>query len=65
MNKPSSTITAAGLSGMAITMLWGIVKSFWPEVVLDPMLISGSTVFVSSLVGYLKREKVLKPADLG
>jgi len=65
MNKPSSTITAAGLAGMGMTVLWGAVKTWKPELELDPTLISGSTAFVSAVVGYVKRENVLKPEDLG
>jgi len=64
VNKPSSTITAATLAGMAVTVLWQLVATF-TDVQPTPGLISGSTVFVSGLVGYLKREKVLKPENLG
>lgn len=65
MKKPSSTITAAGLAGMGMTVLWGAVKTWKPELELDPTLISGSTAFVSAAVGYFKRENVLRPEDLG
>jgi len=65
MNKPSSTITAASLAGLAMGVLWGAVKTWRPELMLDPMLVSGSTTFVSALVGYLKKERVLKAEDLG
>ena len=58
MNKPSSTITAATLAGMGIAVIWELVSTF---TVFSPTagLIAGSTVFVSSLVGYLKKEKVM------
>lgn len=59
MNKPSSTITAATLAGMGMTVVWGLVTTF-TSVVPTPMLISGSTAFAAALVGYLKKEKVLK-----
>lgn len=65
MNRPSSTITSAALAGMGMTVVWGAVKTFYPELELDPTLISGSTTFVAALVGYFKRENVLKPEDLG
>ena len=64
MNKPSSTITAATLAGMGAALMWELVATF-TDVTLSAGLISASTVFVSSLVGYFKREKVLKPEDLG
>lgn len=64
MNKPSSTITAATLAGMFVTVVWQLVATF-TDVQPTPGLISGSTVFASALVGYFKREKVLKAADLG
>ena len=58
MNKPSSTITAAALAGMGMTVVWGLLSSF-TEIQADPMLISGSVAFVSALVGYFKKENVL------
>ena len=58
MNAPSSTITAAALAGMGMTVIWGLLSSF-TEIKADPMLISGSVAFVSSLVGYFKVENVL------
>jgi hypothetical protein len=65
LSRPSSTITAAALAGMFMTVVWGVVKTFMPEIELDPMLVSGSTTFASALVGYLKKENVLKAEDLG
>jgi hypothetical protein len=62
MTKPSSTITAAALSGMFMSVVWGAIKTWKPELELDPMLVSGSTTFVSALVGYRKRENVLSRA---
>lgn len=59
MNKPSSTITAATLAGMGTAVVWELVATF-TEVQLSPGLIAASTVFVSSLVGYFKKENVLK-----
>lgn len=64
MNRPSSTITAATLTGMGVALIWELVGTF-TAINPSPGLISASTVFFSSLVGYFKREKVLKPEDLG
>lgn len=58
MNKPSSTITAATLAGMGAALLWELVATF-TEIEPSAGLISASTVFVSALVGYLKKESVL------
>lgn len=59
MKRPSSTITAAGLAGMGMTVVWGAVRTVYPDLELDPTLVSGSTAFVSALVGYFKKENVL------
>ena len=58
MNKPSSTITAATLAGMGIAVIWELVATF-TSYAPTPGLIAGSTVFVSSLVGFFKKENVL------
>ena len=58
MNKPSSTITAATLAGLGVTLIWELVATF-TDVTLSAGMISASTVFVSALFGYFKREKVL------
>lgn len=60
MNKPSSTITAAGLAGMGMTVVWGVVFTFFPDFTAHPTLISGSTALASAIVGYYKKERVLK-----
>lgn len=59
MNQPSSTITAATLAGMAVAVLWELVATF-TDYRPTPGLIAGSTVFVSALFGYFKRENVLQ-----
>ena len=64
MNRPSSTITAATLAGMAMSLFWGTVNEFTP-LTISPQYIALSVTFVSGVVGYLKREKVLKPENLG
>jgi branched-subunit amino acid ABC-type transport system permease component len=58
LNRPSSTITAATLAGMGAALAWELVATF-TEIEPSAGLISGSTVFVSSLVGFLKKENVL------
>jgi hypothetical protein len=58
MNKPSSTITAAALAGMAMTVFWGIIATF-TTVNADPTLVSGSVTLAASLVGYFKKENVI------
>lgn len=59
MNRPSSTITAATLAGMAAALVWEMVATF---TTVDPTagLIAGSTALASGIVGYYKRENVLK-----
>lgn len=58
MNQPSSTITAAFLAGMAMSLFWLVYS--WLHLGPDatPEIVSVSTTFVSTLVGYLKPERV-------
>mgnify|MGYP000934935898 CR=1 FL=1 len=63
MSRPSSTITAAGLAGMSVTVFWGVIKTVYPDVELDPLLVSASTTLVAALVGYFKKENVLPLRD--
>lgn len=65
MNRPSSTITAAALSGTGMTLFWQMVVYFQWMPPPPPSMVAASVTFVASLVGYLKRERVLKPEDLG
>jgi hypothetical protein len=65
MNKPSSTISAAGLAGLGMTLFWQTVMYFQWMPPPPPSMVAASVTFVASLVGYLKRERVLKPEDLG
>jgi len=62
--KPSSTITAATLAGMGMAAIWALVDNF-TAVSVSPTVVSTTTTFISALVGYMKRELVLKPEDLG
>ena len=65
MNRPSSTITAAALAGMGMTLFWQTVMYLQLMPAPPPSMVAASVTFVSALVGYLKRENVLKPEDLG
>lgn len=57
MRKPSSTISAATLTGMGLTLFWELAAQFGLEV--RPTLVAASVTFFSALVGYYKRENVL------
>lgn len=59
MNKPSSTITAATIAGMAAAVLWELVATF-TNVSPTAGLIAGSTALAAAAVGYFKKEKVIK-----
>lgn len=59
MNKPSSTITAATVAATGVTLVWALVDNF-SAIAVSATVVSGSTAFVAALVGYLKKEKVLK-----
>lgn len=58
MNKPSSTITAATLAGLAMSLMWGTVNEF-TDLVISPGYVSLSVAFASGLAGYFTKEKVL------
>ena len=64
MNRPSSTITAATLAGAGMAAFWALMSNF-TTIEVTPTVVSTTTTFVSALVGYLKRETVLTPDDLG
>lgn len=55
MNQPSSTITAAFLAGMGVSLIWLIAAEFF-DVHASETLVSLSATFVSALVGYIKKE---------
>ena len=59
MNKPSTTITAATLAGMGMTLFWEIVSQF-TSIEIRVTMVAASVTFVSALIGYLIRERVLK-----
>jgi hypothetical protein len=58
MNQPSSTITAATLAGSAITLFWLLYGWLGWGPPAPEALVSFSTTFVASAVGYFKHEKV-------
>lgn len=58
MNKPSSTIQAATLAGMATSVVWELIATF-TEVTLSAGLIAASVALVSGAVGYFKKENVI------
>ena len=61
MNRPSSTITAATLAGGVMTVFWEMLT--WLTVLEPPVtLVAASVTLVSGIVGYLKKERVLKLA---
>ena len=64
MNRPSSTITSATVAGLLMSVFWGTLNEF-TAITVSPAYISLTVTAVSGLVGYLKRENVLKPEDLG
>ena len=58
MNKPSSTITAAALAGMGMTLFWEMFQQF-STLDVRASLVAVSVAFVTALVGYAKKENVL------
>ena len=59
MNRPSSTITAATLAGLLMSLFWGSVNEF-TELSISAQYVSLSVTAVSGIVGYFKKENVLK-----
>lgn len=62
LNQPSSTITAAFLAGIATALFWAVWNWLEPQAIPPAEVVSLSTTFISSVVGYFKRENVL-PID--
>jgi hypothetical protein len=59
MKQPSSTITAATLAGMFMTLVWALIAEY-TNIPVSEYIVALSTTFVVALVGYLKREVVLE-----
>ena len=58
MNKPSSTIQAAGIAGLGISLFWLLLPEF-TDYTASAEIVSASTAFLMALVGYFKKENVL------
>jgi len=59
VNKPSSTITAATVAGLLMSLFWGTLNEF-TAISVSAGYISLSVTAVSAVVGYFKRENVLQ-----
>ncbi len=58
MNKPSSTITAATLTGVAVSFAWELVAQF-TSADIRPTLVATSVTLAIALAGYFTKETVL------
>lgn len=61
MNAPSSTITAAAISGLIVATILLVVKAKWPTlyVMIPPDYQAHLVVGVAAIVGYFKKENVI------
>ena len=59
MDKPSSTITAAFLTGLTVAAIFGTVNEF-TSIEISAGYVAMITTLVSSWIGYKKKENVLK-----
>jgi len=59
MNKPSSTITAAFIASQIVVVIWAMVDNF-TGIQVTATLAAESAALAGVLVGYYKKENVLK-----
>lgn len=61
MNRPSSTITAAGIAGFFASSLLLLVKIQWPDIYsqIPPEYQGYLVTGIAGLLGYFKKENVL------
>lgn len=62
MNKPSSTIQASAIGGALAAVMLGTVAIFYPEqyALVPPGFEAGIAVLIGTMIGYFKKENVLK-----
>jgi len=62
MNKPSSTIQAAGSWGFLAAIAMGLMAIIWPDVYarVPPGFEAALAVGIGTIMGYRKKETVLK-----
>lgn len=62
MNKPSSTIQAAAISGGIASLAFGLFAVFAPELYsrVPPGMEAGTAVLIGVAIGYFKKENVIK-----
>ena len=62
MNKPSSTIKAAGSWGFLAAIGMGVFAIFWPELYtrVPPGFEAGLAVGIGTIAGYIQKENILK-----
>ena len=60
MNKPSSTITAATLTGLGVTFFIFLFNNYAPAAwAVNGETAAAATTFFTALAGYFKKENVL------
>ncbi len=61
MNKPSSTIKAAGSCGFIAAIAMGLMAMIWPDIYtrVPPGFEAALAVGIGTVAGYLQKENVL------